>query len=130
MNPWLVAASAVVFITGLLHSVLGERMIFRHLRRHGVVPDGGTPVLRGFQTRILWASWHLATVFGWGLAGLLLWLASPAAQQASAGVIETISASALAAGGGLVLCSNRGRHPGWVALLLAAGLVWVGLAQR
>jgi hypothetical protein len=123
MNSYLVAAAAIVALTGLAHSVGGEWMIFRALRRRGVVPCGGQPVLRGFQTRILWANWHLVTVLGWALAALLLWLAQPAPRAASGGVIEAGAVVALAAGGTLVLWSNRGRHPGWVALWTAAVLV-------
>ena len=123
MNHWLVGAAALVFIIGLVHSWLGELRVFRHLRRGGVVPTGGDPVLRAFQTRILWASWHLVTVLAWALAALLLWLAQPAAQVASGGTVERICAVALVAGAGLVLWSNRGRHPAWIALLAAAALV-------
>jgi hypothetical protein len=123
MNGWLVGAAALVFVIGLVHSWLGELRIFRHLRRGGVVPTGGTPVLRAFQTRILWASWHLVTVLAWALAALLLWLAQPAAQAASGGTVERICAVALVAGAGLVLWSNRGRHPAWIAPLAAAALV-------
>lgn len=126
MNGWLVAAAGVVFATGLVHSVGGEWLIFRPLRRGGLVPSGGAPVLRGYQTRILWASWHLVTLLGWALAGLLLWLAQPAGRAASGGVIEYGAAVTLAAGGALVLWSNRGRHPGWAALWSAAALVLAG----
>lgn len=123
MNAWLAGAAALVFTIGLVHSVLGERRIFRHLRRAGIVPTGGAPVLRDFQTRILWASWHLVTVLAWALAALLLWLAQPAARAASGGVVEQICIAALVASAGLVLWSNRGRHPAWIALLAAAALV-------
>lgn len=123
MNAFLVAAAAVVALTGLVHSVGGEWRIFRTLRDRGIVPDGGAPVLRGFQTRILWATWHLVTVMAWALAALLLWVAQPEARAASGGVIEHGAALALAVGGALVLWSNRGRHLGWVALWAAAALV-------
>lgn len=128
MNPWLTAAAALLFATGLAHSLLGERLMFGRLRRGGLVPTGGAPALSGFQTRILWASWHLVTLLGWGLAAVLLWLAQPAARAVSGGVVEAIITTALAASGGLVLLSNRGRHPAWVALLAAAVLVL--LSQR
>jgi hypothetical protein len=127
MNDWLVAAALVVALTGLAHSVGGEWMIFRTLRRGGIVPRGGAPVLRGYQTRILWANWHLVTLLGWALAALLLWTAAPAGRAASGGVIELGAAVTLAAGGALVLWSNRGRHPGWVALWLAAALTAASL---
>jgi len=123
MNPWLVAAAALVFLIGLVHSVLGERMVFHHLRKGGLVPSGGQPGLREFQTRILWASWHVVTALAWALAVVLLWLAQPAVRAASGGVVEAAIAAALAVSGGLVLLSNRGRHPAWIALLAAAALV-------
>lgn len=123
MNAWLLAAAALVFVIGLVHSVLGERMVFRPLRRGGLVPDGGQPVLRGFQTRILWASWHLVTLLAWALSAVLAWLAEPSARMASGGVLEAVIAAALAGAGALVLLSNRGRHPAWIALLAAAALV-------
>ena len=123
MNAWLVGAAALVFLIGVVHSWLGELRIFQQLRRGGIVPTGGDPVLRAFQTRILWASWHLVTVMAWSFAALLLWLARPAAQAASGGVVEACIAAALAGGAGLVLWSNRGRHPAWIALLAAAALI-------
>ncbi|HEY8881197.1 MAG TPA: hypothetical protein VIN03_26765 [Roseateles sp.] len=123
MNAWLVGAAALVFVIGLVHSWLGERLVFKHLRTGGLVPNGGQPGLREYQTRILWASWHVVTALAWALAAVLLWLAQPAVQALSGGAIETVAAMALAVSGGLVLLSNRGRHPAWIALLAAAALV-------
>ena len=68
-------------------------------------------------------SWHLVTVMAWTYSALLGWLAQPMARAASGGTVETAIAASLAAGAGLVLWSNRGRHPAWIALLAAAGLV-------
>ena len=63
-NPLLLAAAGLALV-GLVHSVLGEVLVFRTLRTHGLVPTAGYPVLRERQVRILWASWHLVTVLGW-----------------------------------------------------------------
>ena len=124
MNTWLVGAAGLSVLIALVHSVLGEQRIFRHLRRAGhIVPTEGGTLLREFQVRILWGAWHGLSVMGLGLAGVLLWLSQPAAQLASAGRVEWCVAMAMAATGVLVLVSNRGRHPAWVALLGAAGLV-------
>jgi len=123
MNAWLLGAAALVFVIGLVHSLLGERMIFRHLRQGGLVPTAGAPVLREYQTRILWATWHVVTLFGWALAAVLAWLAQPAVRAASAGLIEQAVMAALVASAGLVLVATRGRHVAWVALLAAAVLV-------
>jgi hypothetical protein len=124
MNPWLLSAAGLMVLTALAHSVIGEWRIFRHLRRAGrIVPAEGGTLLREFQVRILWSTWHGLSVMGLGLAGVLMWLAQPAAQAASGGRLEWCVAIAAAATGVLVLVSNRGRHPGWVALLGVAGLV-------
>jgi hypothetical protein len=124
MNPWLMGATALSVLIAVAHSVLGEQRIFRHLRRAGrLVPTEGGTLLREFQVRILWGAWHGLSVMGLGLAGVLLWLDQPAARLASAGRVEWCVATAMAATGLLVLVSNRGRHPAWVALLGVAGLV-------
>lgn len=74
-NPLLLAAAGLALV-GLIHSVLGEVLVFRTLRTHGLVPTAGYPVLRERQVRILWASWHLVTVLGWALSALLWRLGS------------------------------------------------------
>jgi hypothetical protein len=124
MNPWLLGAAGLLVLIALAHSVIGEWRIFRHLRRAGqVVPTEGGNLLREFQVRILWGAWHGLTVMGLGLAAVLVWLAQPGAQAASGGRVEWCVAMAAAASGLLVLVSNRGRHPAWGALFVAAGLV-------
>ena len=127
MNAWLIGAAGLTVLTAGAHSVLGERRIFRHLRRAGhIVPSEGGSVLREVQVRILWATWHGLSAMGLGLASVLVWLAQPAAQVASAGRVEGCIATAMAVTGLLVLVSNRGRHPGWLALWVAAALVALG----
>lgn len=123
MQTYLAAAAVLAFLTGLVHSVLGEILIFRHLRRGTFVPALGAPPLRERNIRILWATWHLATVFGWTLAAILLQLArSPQAPLLDYVIGATIAANA--GGSLLVLVGTRGRHPGWIALAIAAGLLW------
>lgn len=127
MNPWFLAAAALSALIALAHSVIGETRIFRHLRQAGrLVPTEGGALLREFQVRILWGAWHGLSAMGLGLAGVLVWLSTPAAQRASAGRVEACVALAMAATGLLVLVSNRGRHPAWLALCIVAGLVLRG----
>lgn len=125
MNPAFLAAAALAFATGLMHSVFGERLIFRHLRRGTVVPTHGGDLLRQHQVRILWASWHVLTLLGWGLAAMLVVLAS-APQDVLALSLSRLIAWAMGAGAMTVLVGTRGRHPGWVAMLLVAALVELG----
>lgn len=123
MQTMLFVAGVLAVVTGLAHSVFGERLIFRHLRGSGVVPAAAAPPLRERHIRILWATWHVATLFGWAFGAVLLQLAF-ADDGAS---LRTIVVNAIVlshlGGSALVLVGTRGRHPGWIALLAVAMLV-------
>lgn len=123
MNRMLLAAAALTFVIGLGHSVIGEFMVFRHLRRSGLVPTDGGSALREYQVRILWATWHVATVLAWCMAALLLWLANVRLPKGEVvfmlnAVMVTMFASAT-----LVFIGTKARHPAWVGLLGNAGLL-------
>lgn len=120
------AAAILAIVVALVHSILGEVMIFRRLRKPGrVIPTDGGDRLLGSNVRILWASWHVLTVFGLGLAAMLLSLASSSRTAEHDFIAQAIAVSMLG-GSLLVLVGTRGRHPGWVGLLGVAGLVWLG----
>lgn len=124
MNHGLLVAAALSALIALVHSVVGEFRIFRHLRQAGrIVPTEGGELLREFQVRILWGVWHGLSAMGLGLSAVLVWLDQPAARLASAGRVEWCVALAMAATGVVVLVSNRGRHPAWLALWAVAALV-------
>ena len=126
MQTMLVAAGVLALVTGLVHSVLGEVLIFRHLRSGGLVPAMGAPPLRERNIRIIWATWHLATVFGWAFAGVLLRLAFAPHNDSPGSLIVSAAVFAYLAGSLLVLIGTKGRHPGWIALLVVAVLTWFG----
>lgn len=111
----LSAAAIVLVLVGLVHSALGEYMIFRHVRRNGWLPTDGAPPLRGRHIRILWASWHIASVFGWALAAIL-WRVATAPTLPLEGVVVHAAQIAAFAAAGLVFIATRGRHPGWIGL--------------
>ena len=126
MNWYFVIAAALAFLVGLVHSVLGERLIFRRLRQNGVVPTNGGKLLGEGHVRILWASWHVLTVFGWCIASILLWLSLPSSSTSSAWFIEQAVVIAMLAGSALVFIGTKARHPGWAGLLAVAVFVWLG----
>lgn len=127
MNTALAAAAVLSLVIGLVHSVLGERLVFSRLRQGTVVPTQGGTLLRGAHVRILWATWHVVTVLGWGVAGVLLLLAAePALGPLHLSLLQLI-ALAMLASGALVLVGTRGRHPGWIGLVGVAVLTWLGL---
>jgi hypothetical protein len=126
MSLYLNAAGIVAILVGVTHSVLGELLIFRKLRSGHLVPANPAPPLASRNVRILWATWHLASIFGFALAGILFSLAA-GSDSLRAAVLNSI-VFAFAGGALLVLIGTRGRHPGWIGLLVVAGLTYIGAA--
>jgi hypothetical protein len=124
MNVFLLLAGCLTILVGLVHSFLGEKLIFSHLRRGQVVPTHiGTP-LRERHIRIIWATWHIVSILGIGMAGLLFWLALPSSSIENVQLIKNIIAIPMFLSAMLVLWATEGRHPGWVGLSLVAIFVW------
>ncbi|WP_426452126.1 hypothetical protein ACP26L_08725 [Paenibacillus sp. S-38] len=126
MNSFFLSAAVLILAVGLIHSVLGEFLIFRRMRRSGLVPTDGGNLLKESNVRILWASWHVLTVLGWGMAWLLLWLARQPQRLSTFTVLENTVAVFMLAGSALILIGTKAKHPGWAGLLGAAVLVWLG----
>jgi len=122
VNTLLLAAAALAFATGLAHTVLGEVLIFRRLRRGAVVPAFGGEVLRERHVRILWASWHVLTLLGWCMAAMLVELAAWPTSDITRTVARLIGLG-MFTGALTVGIATRGRHPGWVAMSLVALLI-------
>ena len=129
MNGYLRAAAVLAFVVGLVHSVLGERLIFQRLRRSpqgGIVPTDGGARLHEKHVRILWASWHALTALGWGSAVILLWLALPNARVAFPALVEWALAVTMFFAALLVFVGTQGKHVGWVGLLGVSALIYLG----
>ncbi|MBT8114034.1 MAG: hypothetical protein KJP04_01545 [Arenicella sp.] len=121
----LLIAALLMFIVGVIHSVLGEVLIFRHLRQNSIMPTLSAPPLTQRHVRIHWASWHIVTLFGFALGALLLWLSYPVAGFELELFIKHVVIVAMLLSSILVLYSTRGRHPGWLALAAVALLIWL-----
>jgi len=127
MQPLLATAALIAVATGVVHSLLGERLIFRHLRESSLVPSLPAPPLRARNIRILWATWHLASVLGWVVAALLWQLANNPGHALAANSVLHAATAGFMAGALLVLVGTRGRHPGWVALGAVGILSWAAI---
>lgn len=131
MQSYLVTAAALSVLIGVVHSVLGELLIFHKLRGGTLVPTHAAPPLAERHVRILWATWHVVSVFGFAFAAVLFRLGSVAnATTASiqSAVLTAISVAFLGASI-LVLVATKGHHPGWLGLATASALVaWAGHA--
>ncbi|MBT3313378.1 MAG: hypothetical protein HN390_02075 [Anaerolineae bacterium] len=123
MKIYLVAAAIIAVIVGIVHSALGEILIFKQLRASRIIPTKPAPPLRARNVRILWATWHLASVFGWAFAGILFTLAQDSVSVHTAALNATIFA--FLGGSLLVLIATKGKHPGWLGLLAVAALAFL-----
>ena len=124
MQTALALAGALTFVVGAVHSALGEHLIFRRMRQGTLIPTHGKPVLHERHVRILWASWHVVTLFGWAMGTVLLQRATTDAPL-DAWLQHAIAAS-MFCGSLLVPIGTRGRRRGWIGLLAGALLVWFG----
>ena len=123
MESYLFAAGCLSLALGLIHSVLGEILIFKRMRTGGIIPTNGHPILQERHVRILWASWHLVTIFGWGLGAILLRYSALNSESSNQLFIENTILVSMLSGAFLVFVSTKGKHPGWVVLLAIAILL-------
>lgn len=129
MQPLLTAAAVLAISVGVVHSFLGERLIFRHLHQPSFVSFLPALPLRRRNVQILRENWHIASVFGWVIAGLLWQLAkNPGVGSSTSPALDALAAGLLASAL-LALVGTRGRHPGWVAFR-AAGVCLGRLSMR
>ena len=126
MQNYMFAAGSLALVVGTIHSALGEVLIFSRMRNNGLVPTVGEPKLRERHVRILWASWHIVTVFGWALGAILLRFSFPSTEYTVQVFVENTIVFSMLASSFLVLVGTKGMHPGWLGLLGVATLTWLG----
>jgi hypothetical protein len=116
----LLLAAALLFLTGLAHSYLGERYILGRLFKRGGLPKlfGGTEFTQG----TLRFAWHITTIAWWAIA-LLLLLAHGGSLSVT-NVLHVIAATALASAV-LPIVFTRGKHLSWAIFALVAALVFL-----
>lgn len=121
MNAFLVAAAGVVTLGGVLHSLLGERLILSKLSTASLPKVVGSS---DFTLQVLRLFWHLVSVAWWGFA-LLLVLLARMPGEANRSLLLAIAATFLASAIVSAVVS-RGKHFSWGVLLLTAILTWLG----
>ena len=129
MNWYFFTAGILCLVLGIAHSFLGEFLIFKDKRRKGsVIPSKRSEGLRQRHLRIIWATWHLGSVFGWCLGAILIKV-SIAQSRLNVSFIEFIVHAmifAMLTTSFLVLVATKGKHPGWIVSLVIAILLWMG----
>jgi hypothetical protein len=123
MQNYLFAAAALSVLIGIVHSVLGEILIFRKLRQGFLVPDRAAPPLGERHVRILWATWHIVSIFGFAFAAILVRVGTVTAEESLQNIVLTSTGLAFFGASILVLVGTKGRHPGWIGLAATAALI-------
>ncbi|WP_417858771.1 hypothetical protein [Xanthomarina gelatinilytica] len=126
MNTYFFIAGILCFLLGIAHSILGECLIFKNKRIKGkLIPTKANEYLKERHLRILWATWHLATVFGWCIGILLLKISVLEESQLINFMVKSIS-STMILSSLLVLIATKGKHPGWLVLLAIGIILMIG----
>ena len=123
METYLLVAGCLSIALGLIHSVMGEILIFSRMRKGKIIPTNGHPILKERHVRILWASWHLVTIFGFCLGIILLRYAFNGSENVNQLFIEKTILVSMFAGAFLVFIGTKGKHPGWLVLLIISILL-------
>ena len=126
MNAYFGVAAGLAFLLGVVHSVLGELLIFRRLRDATLISSTGGQILEDRHVRILWATWHALTVFGWGFGAILLRLSYSTSQYTVQAFVESTILFSMLSASLIVLIGTKGRHPGWLVLLVIAISLLIG----
>lgn len=128
MNHYWFIAGILCIILGLAHSILGELLIFKSMRRPGnIVPTKSPEGLSEKHLRIIWASWHLASLLGWCIGIVIIGIAQDSSISTAQSDYFTHSISAgLIFSSLLVFIATKARHPGWVVLLIITLLLLLG----
>ena len=123
MNLPLMVAAVLTVLIGIAHSVLGEKLLLGPLFAKGTVTRllGSTT----FARQVLRFTWHLTTVFAFGIAAVVAylawWPAHPHAVWILRALAITFAASTLVS-----LIGARGRHFSWWVFLIISFLLWFG----
>ena len=129
MNKYIFVAGVLTFLLGLGHSIKGELQIFKKLRKKGsFLLDKESGILKKIDIRILWATWHIVSFFGWVFASILIKISffnketyTELTTLSYNGITYSIFASAI-----LILLGTKAKHPAWVVLLIIGVLLVFG----
>ncbi len=124
MNAYLIIAAVLLTVVGIVHSLLGEKLIFSKLRSAGLVPTLAPQPLQQRHIRIIWATWHIVSLLGFGIGGFLYCIALPNNTLDFNFVMKSAIALPLLLSALLVLVATKAKHPGWVGLLAVSLLVF------
>jgi hypothetical protein len=103
-------AAGLLFLIGVVHSVLGERFILIPLFRLNKLPR--LKLGDGFFKGTLRFVWHLLTIAWWGIAAMLLVMSAPSPNATS--ILLYIVSLVFLASGLMSAGFTKGVHLSWI----------------
>jgi hypothetical protein len=125
VNLYYLIAGFLAIALGVVHSVLGEVLIFRHLRETDVFSDDGISKLKKRHYKTIWSTWHLVTLFGWGFGAILIIQSRPDSLETTLFNISSLISISFFVCAVYWLIGTRGKHPAWIILGIISILVWL-----
>lgn len=123
MNIPLIIAAVLTITIGLIHSVLGERLIVSPLLKRDLPKILGSDFITRQTIRF---AWHLTTIAVWALAAIMVVYSSRPLDTTGVAVLTIIAVTFLISSL-ISLIAVRGKHFSWWFFLLIALAVWFGL---
>lgn len=122
MNPLLVTAAALTVFVGLVHTVLGEKLIIGPLLKKPL------PTIRGSEfivRRTIRFAWHATTIAWWGVAAIF-WVYASAPLSSQGAIVLRILSATFFLSFLITLIASHGKHFAWTVFLAIAVLsFWV-----
>jgi hypothetical protein len=127
MNVFLLIAAVVLFLIGIMHTVLaewkGERTLVRRITHLRLLDSSDSQDL--LARRIVRLAWHLTSITWCGIAAALTYL-SFAEQTGSLKIVVRILGSTFFLHSVLSLVIARGKHPSWYLFLIVSVFCFLG----
>jgi hypothetical protein len=115
MHTLLLIAACLAVLLAAAHSLLGERLVFARLAQRQA--PGSADRMPDRHYAALRTTWHLTSLLGLGFAGLLFQLAGDDVPDPRWLLLITLLFIAAA---GYWIWGTRGRHPGWIVMVMIA----------
>jgi hypothetical protein len=107
-----------------MHSIAGEHSIIGPLQKSDTLPKAGGSMR--FTKNTLRLAWHITSLLGLGIAALLFYYSTFALFDADQTIVLKIMTVTFSFCFILSLLGSRGKHPAWIAFLIASLLTgWV-----
>jgi len=120
MNILFITAAFLLFVIGIAHSVIGERLLVIPLFKEKSVELFRE---KSYMKNVIRFAWHITTIGWWGMAVVILdfaWIENPPvlSVHALAGISLLISV--------IIFGFTRGRHLAWIVFMAISICLWTG----